>query len=108
VAPCVSPLLHPQPDLLTAIVFSQDRKKQPPYGADVLRLWVATVEYGTDMNIGPTIIASCMEMVRRVRNSARFILGNLGSGGEEHWERVTKNDLGLVSGSEALGLIPCP
>ena len=35
----------------------QDEKEEPAYGADILRLRVATVEYWRDMSIGPTILA---------------------------------------------------
>jgi isoleucyl-tRNA synthetase len=78
----------------------QDKKKQPAHGADLLRLWVATVDYGNDICIGPTVLASCAEALRRIRNSARFILGNLGAGGREPWERMDRSQLSLVSKSE--------
>jgi isoleucyl-tRNA synthetase len=76
------------------------KKKEPAYGADVLRLWAAMVEYNSDMNTGPTVLAGCSEMLRKIRNSARFILGNLRVGDEELWQRVPRNDLGLVSSSD--------
>lgn len=34
----------------------KDAKKEPPYGADVLRLWVASVDYSSDVMIGPRIL----------------------------------------------------
>lgn len=34
----------------------KDQKKEPPYGADVLRLWVASVDYSSDVMIGPRIL----------------------------------------------------
>ena len=48
------------------------------YGADILRLWVASVDYKVDMRISPDIIKQLSEAYRKVRNTARFILGNLG------------------------------
>ncbi|KAA1476621.1 isoleucyl-tRNA synthetase [Dentipellis sp. KUC8613] len=57
----------------------KDKKKNPAYGADVLRLWAATVEYWRDMSIGPTVLAQAAEALRKIRNSARFILGNIGN-----------------------------
>ena len=75
----------------------QDKKKEPTYGADVLRLWVATVEYWRDMSIGPTVLAQAAESLRKIRNSARFIMGNIG--GEETRKAmiyVPREDLGLV------------
>ena len=48
------------------------------YGADTLRLWAATVEYWRDMSIGPKILEQTSESLRKIRNTARFILGNIG------------------------------
>ncbi|KDR72627.1 hypothetical protein GALMADRAFT_73804 [Galerina marginata CBS 339.88] len=61
------------------IVHGSADKKQPQYGADVLRLWAATVDFWRDMSIGPTVIAQAAESLRKLRNSARFCLGNMGS-----------------------------
>ncbi|HSA06789.1 MAG TPA: isoleucine--tRNA ligase [Candidatus Gastranaerophilales bacterium] len=47
------------------------------YGADVLRLWVASVDYTNDVRISDNIITQLVEIFRKVRNSARFMLGNL-------------------------------
>jgi isoleucyl-tRNA synthetase len=38
------------------ILGGKDAKKQPPYGADVLRLWVASVDYSSDVLIGDRIL----------------------------------------------------
>ena len=75
----------------------QDKKKEPPYGADVLRLWVATVDYWKDVTIGPASLAHTAEALRKIRNSARFILGNVGDGNFREVIPVSKGDLGLVS-----------
>ncbi|GAA99692.1 hypothetical protein E5Q_06395 [Mixia osmundae IAM 14324] len=50
-----------------------------PFGVDVLRLWIASVDFREDMQIGQNIIQLIAENYRRLRNSARFMLGNLGS-----------------------------
>ncbi|RCH90022.1 hypothetical protein CU098_002672, partial [Rhizopus stolonifer] len=55
----------------------QDKKKNPAYGVDVLRLWVANCEYTRDVSIGPLIIAQISDSLRKVRTTARFLLGNL-------------------------------
>ena len=47
------------------------------YGADILRLWVASSDYRTDIRISSKILDQLVEIYRRVRNTARFILGNL-------------------------------
>ncbi len=46
-------------------------------GADVLRLVYASLDYSADMNLGETIYASVSEAYRKLRNTCRFILGNL-------------------------------
>ncbi|TDH71990.1 hypothetical protein CCR75_002438 [Bremia lactucae] len=51
--------------------------KVPAYGVDVLRFWVATTDYTTDVSIGPAIVQKASDALRKVRNTARFILGNL-------------------------------
>ena len=47
------------------------------YGADILRLWVASTDYRNDVRISQTIMKSLSETYRRIRNTARFLLGNL-------------------------------
>jgi isoleucyl-tRNA synthetase len=47
------------------------------YGADVLRLWVASVNYTDDIPIGKNMLAQLAEVYRKLRNTARFLLGNL-------------------------------
>lgn len=54
-----------------------NKKLEPAYGADVLRLWVANVDYTGDVSIGPNIIKQTFEGYRKLRNTARFMLGNL-------------------------------
>ncbi|EEX48440.1 isoleucine--tRNA ligase [Jonquetella anthropi] len=47
------------------------------YGADILRLWVASTDYRSDMRISYKIVDSLVESYRRIRNTARYLLGNL-------------------------------
>lgn len=47
------------------------------YGADVLRLWTASVDYTNDVKIGENIIQQLVEIYKKVRNTSRFLLGNL-------------------------------
>ncbi len=47
------------------------------YGADILRLWVASTDYSSDMKIGQTMLKQLAEIYRNIRNTIRFILGNL-------------------------------
>lgn len=46
------------------------------YGADILRLWCASVDYRDDIKISDNILKQMAEAYRRVRNTARYILGN--------------------------------
>ncbi|HRM74113.1 MAG TPA: class I tRNA ligase family protein, partial [Paracoccus sp. (in: a-proteobacteria)] len=47
------------------------------YGADILRLWVAQSDYTTDLRIGKEILKGTADSYRRLRNTLRFVLGNL-------------------------------
>ena len=56
------------------------------YGADILRLWVAQTDYVHDHRIGPEILKGVADSYRRLRNTMRFLLGNLSGFSED--ERV--------------------
>ena len=47
------------------------------YGADILRLWVASSDYHADIRISNDILKQLSEVYRKIRNTARYILGNL-------------------------------
>lgn len=55
----------------------KNQKQEPAYGADVLRLWVSSVDYSTDVPIGAGILRQLSDVYRKVRNTARYLLGNL-------------------------------
>jgi isoleucyl-tRNA synthetase len=46
-------------------------------GADILRLWVASTDYRYEMSLSEEILKRVSDMYRRIRNTARFLLGNL-------------------------------
>jgi isoleucyl-tRNA synthetase len=46
-------------------------------GADILRLWVASVDYSDDQRIGPEILKSITDNYRKLRNTLRWMLGSL-------------------------------
>ncbi|MCP8970227.1 isoleucine--tRNA ligase [Ectobacillus ponti] len=46
-------------------------------GADILRLWVASVDYQSDVRISDAILKQVAEVYRKIRNTFRFLLGNL-------------------------------
>jgi len=61
------------------------------YGADILRLWVAQVDFTNDQRIGPEILKGTADSYRRLRNTMRFLLGNLSDFSEA--ERVDVADM---------------
>ncbi|GEQ97094.1 isoleucine--tRNA ligase [Iodidimonas gelatinilytica] len=56
------------------------------YGADILRLWVVSTDYFEDVRIGKEIIKGQVDAYRKIRNTLRFLLGNLA--GFEESERL--------------------
>jgi len=57
------------------IVSPQDVVNQ--HGADILRLWVVGSDYSEDLRIGPEILKHHSDIYRRLRNTLRYLLGNL-------------------------------
>ncbi len=57
------------------VVYPEEVIKQ--YGAEILRLWVASENYREDMRISPDILKRLSEAYRKIRNTCRFLLGNL-------------------------------
>jgi isoleucyl-tRNA synthetase len=64
-------------DPMIVIEGGKNQKEEPPYGADILRLWVSSVDYTNDVPIGKTILRQMSDVYRKIRNTARFLLGNL-------------------------------
>ena len=63
------------PDLI--IKGGSNQKSQPAYGADVLRLWVSSVDYSVDVPIGSNILKQLSDVYRKIRNTSRYLLGNI-------------------------------
>ena len=55
----------------------KDQKKEPAYGVDVIRLWVSSVDYTNDVNIGQNILKQLVDIRNKIRNTARFLLASL-------------------------------
>ena len=53
------------------------------FGADILRLWAALTDYQQDVRISESIVKTISEQYRKIRNTFRFILGNLSNGSLE-------------------------
>jgi isoleucyl-tRNA synthetase len=60
------------------------------HGADILRLWVVGSDYSEDLRIGPEILKSHSDIYRRLRNTLRFVLGNLDGFNEDERLDITK------------------
>ena len=61
-------------------------------GADILRLWVAATDYRTEMSISDEILTRVSESYRRIRNTTRYLLGNL-AGFEPARDAIAPGDM---------------
>ncbi|DBA71778.1 TPA: hypothetical protein ACH3X2_011042 [Trebouxia sp. C0005] len=64
-------------DPRSVIEGGKNLKEAPAYGADVLRLWVASVDYNSDVLIGDRILSQVSDVYRKIRLTIRFLLGNV-------------------------------
>ncbi|XP_012083940.1 isoleucine--tRNA ligase, chloroplastic/mitochondrial isoform X2 [Jatropha curcas] len=64
-------------DPQTVIEGGKNAGGAPGYGADVLRLWVSSVDYTGDVMVGPQILRQISEIYRKLRGTLRYLLGNL-------------------------------
>ena len=62
------------------------------FGADILRLWVVSSDYHADIRISKEILKQLSEIYRKIRNTARYILGNL-DGFDPDRDSVADSDL---------------
>ncbi len=61
-------------------------------GGEIVRLWVASVDFREDMAASENLMARCAELYRKLRNTFRFLLGNL-QGFDPARDRVAENEL---------------
>ena len=66
------------------------------YGADILRAWVASSDYAEDLRVDNTILAQHAESYRKIRNTFRFILGNI----QDNFEKQNFEKINLSTFSE--------
>ncbi|KAL6971279.1 Isoleucine--tRNA ligase, chloroplastic/mitochondrial [Sarracenia purpurea var. burkii] len=81
-------------DPSTVIGGGKNPGEAPSYGADVLRLWVSSVDYTGDVMIGPQILRQMSDIYRKLRGTLRFLLANL-----HDWEAdnaVSYSDLPMI------------
>ncbi|XP_078444252.1 tRNA synthetase class I (I, L, M and V) family protein [Wolffia australiana] len=73
----------------------KSQKDEPGYGADVLRLWVSSVDYTGDVLIGQQILRQMSDIYRKLRGTLRYLLSNLHDWKPEHavsYEELPKID----------------
>ena len=66
------------------------------YGADILRLWATSVDYQQDVSMGDAILKQVSENYRKVRNTFKFILGNINPNDFTKANMVDVNQLTIV------------
>ena len=64
-------------------------------GADILRLWVSSVDYQADVRISQDILKQVSESYRKIRNTFRFMLGNL-SDFDPETDRISEENLNAI------------
>ncbi|KAM6545173.1 hypothetical protein CsatB_025909 [Cannabis sativa] len=64
-------------DPQSVIEGGKNQKEAPGYGADVLRLWVSSVDYTSDVLVGPQVLRQMSDIYRKLRGTLRYLLGNL-------------------------------
>ena len=63
------------------------------YGADILRVWASASDYAEDLRIDKNILAQHAESYRKIRNTFRFMLGNLKDNYEkQNFEKIKLNE----------------
>lgn len=64
-------------DPMSIIDGGNNKKTEPAYGSDILRLWVSSVDYSVDVMIGKDIMKQVFDVYRKLRNTARYMVGNI-------------------------------
>ncbi len=64
-------------DPLEVINGGKNQQQDPAYGADVVRLWVSSADYASEIALSKGILKQLADVSRKIRNTSRFLLGNL-------------------------------
>lgn len=83
-------------NILSPLTVINGGKGFPAYGTGVLRLWAASIAYWHDTRIGPKVLANCEETHRKIRNTLRFLLANIGDKRQPADQRVKREDISLL------------
>jgi len=79
------------------VILPEDMIKK--YGADLVRLWVASSDYRVDVRVSDAIFVQLSDAYRKIRNTARIILANIGDAGSDF-----NPDTDSIAPSDMLGL----
>ena len=83
---------HKMSKSLGNVIAPEDILKK--YGADILRIWVASSNYAEDMRIDFSILDQHAESYRKIRNTFRYLLGNINDNKEEvNLKKIDANSL---------------
>ena len=64
-------------DLQVVIECGKNQKEALGYGANVLRIWISSVDYFGDVMIGPKIIKQMSDIYRKLCGTLRYLLSNI-------------------------------
>ncbi|WAR56147.1 hypothetical protein PtB15_6B892 [Puccinia triticina] len=80
------------------LINGDETKKQPAFGIDVLRFWTASVDFSKDGTIGVDQLSRLSDAVRKIRSTARFLLGNVYRDGnvKSSKDGLPRDDFGLI------------
>ncbi|WAQ82347.1 hypothetical protein PtA15_2A664 [Puccinia triticina] len=80
------------------LINGDETKKQPAFGIDVLRFWTASVDFSKDVTIGVDQLSRLSDAVRKIRSTARFLLGNVYRDGnvKSSKDGLPRDDFGLI------------
>ncbi|XP_059947408.1 isoleucine--tRNA ligase, mitochondrial [Mesoplodon densirostris] len=73
----------------------QDQSKEPPYGADVLRWWVAESNVFSEVIISPSVLNAARDDISKLRNTLRFLLGNV-AGFNPETDSIPVNNMYII------------
>ncbi len=85
---------HKMSKSLGNVIAPEDILKK--YGADILRIWVAASNYAEDLRIDYSILEQHAESYRKIRNTFRFLLGNI----NDNFEKINLEEIDITNFSE--------
>ncbi|OCH93963.1 isoleucyl-tRNA synthetase [Obba rivulosa] len=79
------------------VISPMDIINAPTYGgADGLRLWVASNDFTKDVNVGPQVLTQTVHLLKKYRNSIRYMMGCLNDSRLAERDKVDRKDLRLI------------